>query len=201
MARRPGGRIVLLVYARAIDDAAGELRELRFEEWQELGLGALALAFAVGATQFYPPLALPSFLGGLVVGLRGIRALWRRWDIVDRLAGERDAYVIPDVLSYAIRETTMERRRDFAGLLRNSLAEPREPRIDEAAEELDSLARDLENEGLRLDPASAIACTRLLNDYGESPLLNPELPPEDLRARVNHIHTGFAPMRSETTAA
>jgi hypothetical protein len=37
-----------------------------------------------------------------------VRAVWRRWDLVDRLTGERDAYVISEVLAYASREATME---------------------------------------------------------------------------------------------
>jgi hypothetical protein len=196
MARSPGARIVHLVYARAVDDAAAELRNLRCEEWEDLGLGGLALAVAVAATQFCPALALPCFLGGLAIEFRGLRALWRRWDMVDRLAGDRDAYSISEVLSYAMRETTMNRRRTFAALVRASLSQPRDPRVDDVAQELESLARDLENAALRIDPASAVACMRLLSDGMTSPLLNPELPPEDLRARVNHIRSGFTSVRS-----
>ncbi len=167
---------------------------MRREEWEDLGLGAVALTSAVAAAQFYPALAIPCFVGGFAVGFRGLRALWRRWDIVDRLAGERDAYVISDVLSYALRETTMDRRRTFAALIRSGLNEPREPRVDVVAGELESLARDLENPALRVDPAAAVACMRLLSDVANSPLLNPKLPPEELRARVNSIRSGFRPV-------
>lgn len=194
MASRARDRTLPLVYARAVDDAAAELRDLRSEEWEDLGLGAVALAIAVVAAQFYPALAIPCFVGGLAVGFRGLRALWCRWDIVDRLAGERDAYVISDVLSYAMRETTMDRRRTFAALVRGRLNEPREPRIDVAAGELESLARDLENAAFRVDPAAAVACMRLVSDVANSPLLNPELPPEELCARVNSIRSGFRPV-------
>ena len=34
-----------------------------------------------------PSLALPLMLGGFVVGALGVRALWRRWDLVDRSPG------------------------------------------------------------------------------------------------------------------
>ena len=71
------------MYARAVDDASARLQELRQEEWQELGLAALALG--------------PLFLGGILVGARGVRALWRRWDLLDRLAGDHDAYTIAEV--------------------------------------------------------------------------------------------------------
>jgi hypothetical protein len=188
------------VYARALDDAAAEVRHLRLEGWEELGVGALALTLALVATQLYPALAIPFFVGGVVVGSRGMRALWRRWDIIDRLAGERDAYVISDVLCYAMRETTMDRRSTFAALIRGRLAERRDPRIDDAADELGLLVRDLEDATLCLDPASAVACMRLLSDVDGSPLLNRELSPEELRARVSHIRSGFAPVRSDRAA-
>ena len=60
-----------------------------------------------------------------------------------------------------------------------------------AAEELEALACELEDEELALDPACAVACMRLLSDVSESPLLNPALPPELLRSRVRQIRSGF----------
>jgi hypothetical protein len=141
---------------------------------------------------------VPLFLGGLAVAALGIRALWRRWDLVERLAGERDAYVIPEVKTYASREATMERRHNFAALIRNQLPQPVLPvrvRIAAVAEELEALACELDDAALELDPASAVACMRLLSDVAESPLLNPALPPEELRSRVRQIRYGFNPRR------
>jgi hypothetical protein len=183
------------MYARAVEDAATRLRDLRREEWEDLGLAALALAFAVAATHVHPAFALPLFVGGLAVGARGVRALWRRWDLIERLAGERDAYVISEVLAHASRETTMERRRTFAALIRSSLSEPVEARGSAAAEELEALASELEDGELALDPASAVACTRLLSDVVGSPLLNLALTSEELRSRVRQIRSGFRPCR------
>jgi hypothetical protein len=146
-------RSVHVVYARAVDDAASERRNLRCEEWEDLCLAGLSLALALGATAVYPALALPLFVGGLVGGSHGLRALWHRWDVVERLAGERDAYVISEVLAYAMRETTMDRRRTFAALIRSRLRTPLEPRIEDAAGDLDLLACELENAELWLDPS------------------------------------------------
>ena len=159
------------MYARAVDDAALELRDLRRDEWGDIGLAGLALGLAVGAAELYPVLALPLFIGGLVIGGRGVRALWRRWDLVDRLAGDPDAHVISEVRAYAERETTMDRRRTFAALIRGRLREPVE---------------------LALDPVSAVACARLLSDVTGSSLLNPAFSPEDLRSRVHQIRCGFS---------
>src|SRR5688500_4074499 len=102
------------MYARAVDDASARLQELRQEEWQELALAAFALGLALVATQIHPALAMPLFIGGVVLGARGMTALWRRWDLVDRLAAERDAHAIAEVRAYASREATMERRHCFA---------------------------------------------------------------------------------------
>jgi hypothetical protein len=186
------------MYAWTVDEAASRLRELRHEEWGDLGLGALALGLAVAAAEVRPALAVPLFVGGLVVGVLGLRAVWRRWELVDRLAGERDAYVIPDVLAYAAREATMDRRRGFAAMLRCTERLPGsqlDSRVRAAAAELEALARELEDETLELDPACAVACSRLVTDVAASPLLNPQLPSEDLRSRVTQIRAGLRPRR------
>jgi hypothetical protein len=186
------------MYARRVDEASEQLRELRHEEWGNLGLGALALGLAVTAAEVRPALAVPLFLGGLVVGGLGMRALLRRSQLVERLAGERDAYAIPEILAWASREATMERRQRYAALLRNTLKRPGllyEARVLAAAEELEALASELDDEKLELDPACAVACMRLLNDVITSPLLNSALPPQDLRSRVVQIRSGFTARR------
>jgi hypothetical protein len=194
MAERRARADTVLMDARAVEDAAVRLGELRREEYGELGLGAIALAAAVGAAYAYPDLALPLFLGGLVVGARGLAALWRRWDLVERLSGERDAYVISEVLARASRETSLERRRSFAVTIRSWLRSPGadlQGRIALARPDLEALASDLDDPELTLDPASAIACSRLLSDLVGSPLLNAQLPPDELTWRVRAIRAGF----------
>ena len=186
------------MYARAVEDAAQDLRELRHDEWGDFGLGALALSLAAVAGQFRSALALPLLIGGLTVWALGVRALWRHWDLVDRLAGNRDAYVISDVLAYASREATMDRRRNFAAMIRGTIRQPGlalESRVRAAADELEALASELEDEELVLDPACAVACLRLLRDSPGSPLLNPALPSSDLRSSVVRIRSGFTSRR------
>jgi hypothetical protein len=184
------------MYARAVDDGAERLRALRHEEWADLALAATAVAAAIAATRTRPEFALPLFIGGISVGACGVRALWRRWDLVARLAGERDAHVIPEVLAYARRHATMDSRRCLATSIRSRL--PRtgfdvDERLAAVADELKALAAELENEALDLDPAAAVACMRLLSDPIDSPLLNLRLPPENLRSRVCQIRAGFTP--------
>jgi len=184
------------MYARAVDGAAARLRELRHEQCRRLGLAAVALGLAVAASEVRPALALPLLLGGLAVGALGMRTLWLYWDLLDRLAGERDAYVIPEVLAHASREATGERRRGYAASIRSRLGRPGpvcEPRAAAAAEELRALAAELEDGGLALDPACAVACMRLLSELDGCPFLDSPLPPEELRARVRQIRFGFKP--------
>jgi hypothetical protein len=183
------------MYARAVDDAASRLRELRDEERGDLALAALALGLAVAASQVRPELAIPLFLGGLAVGVFGVRALWRRWDLLDRLSGERDAYVIAEVRAFALREATMERRRSCAASIRGRLEEPLETRITLVADDLEALAAELEDDDLELDPTCAVACVRLVSDIAGSPLLNPALPADEIRSRVRWIRSGFGPSK------
>jgi hypothetical protein len=179
------------MYARAVDEGAARLRALRHEEWEDLGLGAVAVALAVAATQVWPQFAVPLFVGGIFVGVKGVRAAWRRWDLVDRLAGHIDAYVIPEVLTYASRHASMERRRTYAGYLRSRLLTSDE-RIAAVARDLEALASELEDDSLALDPVAAVACMRLLSET-ESPLMDRAAPAEELRSRVLQIRSGFKP--------
>ena len=188
------------MYARAVDDAGARLRELGHQGWESLALGVVAFGLALGATQVWRSLAVPLFVGGLVVLASGVRTVWRHWDLLDCLTDERDAYVIPEVLARARRETTMERRRGFAAEIRGTLAgcpAGRAPSAD-VAEELATLAAELEDQGLVLDPACAVACMRLLSDPS-SPLFDPDAFDAEIRGRVVRIRAGFS-AQSEITS-
>ena len=181
------------MYARAVEDAGLRLRALRREEWSDLALAALVVVSSLVATQARPALALPLFLGGVVVGARGLGAAWRRWELVDGLAEDSDAHVIPEIRAHALREASMERRRLFASYIRASIREPVVGRLRVAVPDLRALEAELENEELSLDLACAVACARLVSDPVRSPLLNPAFTAEDVRSRVQRIRVGFVP--------
>jgi hypothetical protein len=111
---------------------------------------------------------------------------------VDRLADDRDAYVIWDVRAYAARDAGMGRRRANAALIRHLARDPADPGITEVADELEQLACDLEDIDLELSHACAIACRRLLTDPMVSPLLK-NAPTSDVYARIREIEAGFSP--------
>ena len=104
--------------AEDLTDSTFRLRELTHAARDELALAAVALCAAVAATWWRPQLAVPLLIGGAVVGARGVVVVWRRWDLLDRLALERDAYAIPEVRLYASRNVSMETRRALASRLR-----------------------------------------------------------------------------------
>jgi hypothetical protein len=178
------------MYARAVDEAATRLRDLRREELEDLGLGLVALALSLAASRFYPPLAIPLFVGGLAIGGLGVRALWRRWDLVDRLSVEQEAFVIPEVLASASRATTMARRRAVAASLRIYLGSETGD-LGPLADELDALASKLDDEDLALEPAAAVACSRLVDELAGISLGEPKAPPDQLWLRVQEITEGF----------
>jgi hypothetical protein len=189
------------MYARTAESVEARLGELRHDEVQETVLGGVALAASLLTTAVYPPLAVPLFVGGLAMGTLGVWAIWRHWDLVDRLADDRDAYSIPEVRAYAARDAGMERRIHYAALLRSWTRPPADPRIEDVGDELEELARALEDVDLELDPGSALACRRFLTDATVSPLLDATRPSGDLRPRIVQIRTGFQHRQRSSTVS
>jgi hypothetical protein len=188
------------VYAWEIDRAAVELHELRQEEWLDVGLAALTFGLALAASGFAPSLAVPLLVGGLTSSVLAVRAFWRRWDLLDRLALDRETYRIPEVHLRAARAATMESRRLLAERIRHVLDPPGYPcaaRVSAEADALAALARELDDATLSLDPACAVACRQLLVE-AESPLFNEALPAGDVGVRVRQIRSGFTPAARRT---
>ena len=187
------GTVVAEMIARAVEDAGRRLEDLRREQWEDGAVAAAAVALAIAASTLRPVFALPLFIGGMVVAARSVLAGWRRWDLLDRLVGERDAYAIPEVRARAELGASMANRRSLSGAIQSRLELAETPRIVENADEFAALVEELVDPQLELDPACAAACLRLLTDDVTSPLINSALPAEDVRSRVLQIRSGFAP--------
>jgi hypothetical protein len=177
--------------ARAVDDAERRLHDLRVEEVADGALALVAVALAMIATSARPELALPLLVGGVFVGSRAVIADLRRWSLLDRLATEPDAYVIAEVRTRAESQATMKSRRSLSRTIETRLELGGNPRVVAAGDDLAALASDLADELLDLDPACAVACAQLLHDASSSPLINLDLPAEDIRSRITHIRAGF----------
>ena len=180
------------MHARALDEAQARLFELHHDEIQDTALGGVALSASLVSTALYPPLVVPLFVGGVTMGILGIRALWRHWDLVDRLADDRDAYAIRQVRKYAARDARVARRAHFAELARG-WARPPDGLVADIAGELDELARALEDATLELDPAAALACRRFFTEPAASPLFDEVHKADDLRSCIVRIRAGFRP--------
>lgn len=181
--------------ARAVEHADRRLHDLRREEWEDAAVAVTAFGLAVAAASLRPTLALPLFLGGLMLAGRAALAGWRRWDLLDRLLVDPDAQAIPEVRALAEREATMTNRRSLSSAIRIRLQRAENPRIVANADQFAALADELADPQLELDPARAAACSRLLTDDIASPLFNFTLPAEDVRSRVVQIRSGFQPAR------
>jgi hypothetical protein len=185
-----------MAYSVDIREAERDLHDLRVEEWSDLALACIAISLSLVATQAAPTLALPLFLGGVVVAILGGRAFFRRWDLCERLVLDPDAFAIPEVHARAEAAASPANRALLARSARALLEVPppcRSARAASVAAELAALADELDDEALRLDPLCAVRCKRLLTDAGESPLLNPALPADGLRIALKLIRAGFEP--------
>ena len=182
------------MYACEVDRATIELHGLQQDEWVNAALAALTSGLALGASGLAPSLAVPLLVGALTSTFLAVRAFWRRWDLLERLALDRDAYRIPEVRLRADRSATMETRHVLAQSIRRLLEPwgyPCAARIRAEAEGLEALARELDDPTLSLDPACAVACKQLLTEPTVSPLFNEALPIDDIGARVRQIRAGF----------
>jgi hypothetical protein len=181
--------------AHTLKDAEHRLHQLRQDEWADLGLAALAMVLALAASFLHPPLALPLFVGALASSVLAGRAFFRRLELFDQLLLDRDAYSIPEIRRRAEEIASMESRRQLAQAVRAKLTPvsgyPRPPRVSAVADELESLACELDDQTLSLDPDCAVRCHQLLNNYGESPLLNHLLPEQDVAVWIRRIRSGF----------
>jgi hypothetical protein len=142
--------------ARQIDEAAWRLRDLWFRGVEELAVGTTALGLALAATQLRPELAVPLLAGAVVVSYLGVVALVRRSFLLEDLAGERDAYVIPAVSRFGRRAVSPSHRRLLAGKLRAARLEAVRPEVEE-------LIAALEDESLCWEPSAGVALERWLD--------------------------------------
>jgi hypothetical protein len=127
-----------------------------------------------------------------------MRAFWRRWDLLDRLLLEREAYLIEEVGRRARHLAELDNRRSLAASIRwrlenASALRDSTGRLHRLAPELAELARELDDESLELDPLRAVECERMLTDGTSSPLVDGLTPVEDVLARILRIRAGFAP--------
>ena len=185
------------MYARQVEEQSTELDELKRDELELVGLTVLCFGLAF-AGHGRPTVALPLLAAGLGGAFLAMRAFWRRWDLVDRLLLEREAYLIDEVGRRARHLAEPENRHSLAASIRwrlenASALRDSAGRLHRLAPELAELACALDDDSLELDPLRAVECERLLTDGTASPLVDGATSVEDVLARVRRIRAGFAP--------
>jgi hypothetical protein len=169
--------------ARQLDDAAGRLHELGVESAEDIVLAMVATGLALAASQLLPALAMPFLAGAIAVGFLGVRAYVRRTFLVEDLASEPDAYVIPAVRNCGLRATTVANRHALARTIRIAAVDQR---LAPIRGELAQLPGLLEDNGRRLDPCSLVALEQWLRDPCGS-FRDLEAPAADLRGRLHRF--------------
>lgn len=186
------------MHAREVEEARLDLRRRR-RRGAEAGL--LSAAVGVGAVvsfPFAPALAFALAVGAGLEALVGAAALCGYRDRISKLALEPAAYVLPEVDRYGRRLAGQGQRARLAAWISEILADVEVPgnlflvdRVLRCAHELEALARDLAHPRARVQPACAVACSRLLTCAVESPLYNPRLPADELEITVHRIRAGI----------
>jgi hypothetical protein len=187
------GSILEAMTARQIDEAAKRLHDLRLESVEDLALAGGAFTLALTATRLAPSLAVPLLVGAMAVTFLGIRALVRRWFLVEDLAVERDAYAIGAVRRYGERVSSPERRRLLADSLRAILEGSSADvavRVAAVRPELKELIAALEDPRRTPEPEAVVTIERWLH-VSPQPLHDSEVPVDQLRSRLRSLLVDF----------
>ena len=184
--------------ARDVEMAAMKLETFRHHAVRCLIAGAAVLAIGIGAAPFSLSFAI-AMAAGALLELSAALALWlRRRERIGRLALEPAAYVIPAVARFGHGLCGLSERRQLAASIRSLVGE-RQPldvhlvvRASRFAGQLEALAHELAAPAAQIEPATVVACRRLVTRPVESPLYNPNLTDEDLRALLLRLRAGIS---------
>jgi hypothetical protein len=187
------------VNAREVEIAGSGVERLRAGARWSLIVGGVLAATAAGTGTFSRWFAVTLGAGAalelLLAGARWVRCRER----VERLALEPAAYTIPAVARFGARASALRERRRLAHCLDAMVHDRGHPlelhliiRASSYAQHLEALAQELASPTMRIEPAMAVACRRLITRPVESPLYNPNLPEEDLRALLIRIRGGIS---------
>lgn len=185
--------------ARDVEMAAADVQRSRHRATRCLVTGATVAAIAVAVVPVSSGFSVALGVGA-ALQLTGAVLLWlSRRERIERLALDPSAYTIPEVARVGARASALRERRRLAAFIDAVVNERGHPlelhlvvRAGSYAQQLDSLARELASPAARVEPAVAVACRRLLTRPVESPLYNPNLPEEDLRALLLRIRAGIS---------
>ncbi len=179
--------------ARRIEQLEATLAELERRTRDRALLAAGALAVALIATRASPDLAWPLAAGGLCVAFLGIATYVRRRELIEALARDPDAYVIPDVRRFGEQLARPRVRHELALSIRLALEDPLVGKqVELCRAELEELVGELDSPDWAIEPAAAVACRELVVG-SRGPLYDSTVPPELARSKVRQILAGLHP--------
>jgi hypothetical protein len=187
------------VNARDVERAGADVERSMHRVRRCLVAGGVVAAIAGAAVSFSPRFAVALSVGCVLL-LSIAVALWlSRIERIERLALDPAAYAIPAVARYGARACALRERRRLASVIQAMVCERGHPldlhlviRASRYAPQLETLARELASPATQVQPPMAVACRRLITRPVESPLYNPNLPEEDLRALLLRIRAGIS---------
>jgi hypothetical protein len=155
-----------------------------------IGTGAsLVLMPSVAA-----PIAFLTFLECLVAAC----AYYSSLDLLQQLAAEPHAQAIPAVQIYRAKVVRQSHRNRLAASIDSLISDSQTPgscclgdRVHLVEDQLRAISSDLATPEVPVHSGSALMCVRLLTAGAESPLFNPNLTVEQLRATLLRISYGI----------
>lgn len=183
---------------RAAEHAAERVERARQFFFHAVALAALTVAAATAAaiwlrTATFPLAALAAIESVVVMG-----AYYGQRDLLQRLALEPEASLVPAVQRYHQGLVRQPARDRLAASITSLISDARLPyaiclsdRVALVEDQLRLLARELATPEITVQPRSVVACRRLLSHGVESPLFNPGVPIEQLHATLLRIRFGI----------
>jgi hypothetical protein len=182
------------MHARALDEASGRLRQFRWGIRDSAVLAGVTALFASGLAPVSTPIAGALAVAALVEAtMLGVRLLRRRL-LLEQLALVPAAYEIPEVAGYGRRVTGRRQRERTADALRRMIVGGAGRPVLWLPERVTALETELRGvyDALRaadsgVQPPAVVACRQLVTNPVRSGLYNPNLPIEEVRARLQGI--------------
>jgi hypothetical protein len=183
---------------RAAELAAESLARTRQFYLHSLLLATLTLAAVVATALWLPTGTFPLAVLALIEMVVVMGAYYGRRDLIQRLALEPEASMVPAVQRYHEGLLKQPARDRLAASINSLIADARLPhavclpdRVALVEDQLRLLARELATPEIPVQARSLVACLRLLSHGVESPLFNPGVPVEQLQATLLRIRFGI----------
>jgi hypothetical protein len=188
-----------VVTDRELHEAGGAIVRARRRALEAVALAAVTATLAIVAAVLRPSFVVPFSAGAGMEMLLVGASLVRRQEWIARLALTPEAYVLPEVERYGRRLAEPRQRERLSASISRLLADAHLPgnlflaeRVRKVARELEAIARALLRPAASIEPASVVACHRLLTNAVESPLYNPRLSAADLELALARIRAGIS---------